>query len=493
MSRPAKKKLLLSAMAIAAIAGGVIVFQHSPLTSAVAQMPGGEMPPMPVPVMDIQQKPVQIWKEFSGRLMAVDYVEIRPQVSGIIQKIHFQDGQIVQKGDLLMNIDPRPYEAAVAQARADVAAAKDDAEFAQKELARAEELLKTGAISKQGYDERVNSQKVNKSASAGANARLKAALVDLDHAAIKAPISGRISRPEITEGNLVKAENAPLLTTIVSDKDIYGDFEVDEQTYLNFIRAKAGQSVEEEKEIPVRLILNDDTKEYKGTIKSFDNKISPTSGTIRARAIFTNEDGALLPGMFAKVKIGSTSAENMITVPEKAVMTDQSRKFVYVVTDATATYREVKLGEKVDGDRVVLSGLQPGDKVIIDNLMKLRPGAKVQAMTPEELEAMKAQMAAQAQGGGGMPPGEGAPAQEKQALTAETPPEEAPDSAVAPASTDATSSEPAPAAAPDEAAKDVGPIPFEDPAQTQPEGTQTAPEPTAGNAATEPTVTPAQE
>lgn len=403
MSRPAKKKLLLSVMAVALIAGGYAVVQFMNSTNASAQMPGGEMPPMPVPVVTIEQKPLQLWKEFSGRLTAVDYVEIRPQVSGIIEKIHFQDGQIVNKGDVLFSIDPRPYEAAVAQARAEVASASEDSKYAAKELERAEELLKTGAISKQGYDERVNSQKVNKNGISAANARLKAAQVDLDHATISSPISGRISRPEITEGNLVSASSAPLLTTVVSEESIYGDFEVDEQTYMSFVRTGAGRTVEGEKEIPVRLILKSDTgaKPYSGIIKSFDNKINASSGTIRARAVFANEDGALLPGMFAKVQIGSSSHESTITVPIKAILTDQSRKFVYVSDNNAATYREVKLGDTVGNtEQIVLSGLKPGDKVIVDGLMKIRPGAKIDPKTPQEMEQMKAAMAAQAQQGG---------------------------------------------------------------------------------------------
>jgi multidrug efflux system membrane fusion protein len=400
------RKFLTTVAIAALIGGGVLVYQHSTGGIASAQM-GGEMPAMPVPVLDVSEKPVQIWKQFSGKLMAVDYVEIRPQVSGIIQKVHFQDGQIVKKGDVLFSIDPRPYEAAAAQARADIAAAKENTEYAEKELQRAEELLQTGAISRQGYDQRVNAARTNKSAGAAANARLKAALVDLDHTTIEAPVSGRISRPEITEGNLVKADNAPLLATIVSDQGIYADFDVDEQTYLSFVRRSTGSSVESEKEIPVKLTLQGDDMVYQGTIKSFDNKINPSSGTIRARAMFNNDDGALLPGMFANVQIGSTGKENVIAVPEKAVLTDQSRKFVYVAQDGAATYREVKLGETLNGERIILSGLKPGDRVVIDGLMKLRPGAKIQPMTPQEMEAMKAQMAAQQQGGN-TPPKEGA-------------------------------------------------------------------------------------
>ncbi|PZQ44153.1 MAG: efflux transporter periplasmic adaptor subunit [Micavibrio aeruginosavorus] len=419
MSRPAKKKLLLSVMALALIGGGFAAVNMMHADNASAQMPGN-MPPMPVPVVTVEEKPVQIWKEFSGRLAAVDYVEIRPQVSGLIEKIHFEDGQIVNKGDILYSIDPRPYEAAVAQARADVAAAKDDADYAQKELARAEELLKTGAISKQGYDERVNSQRVNKSNSAAANARLKAALVDLDHTTIEAPISGRISRPEITEGNLVSASSAPLLTTIVSNQGIYADFEVDEQTYLGFVRGGSSQSLDQEKEVPVRLFLNSDkTKSYDGVIKSFDNRLNTSSGTIRVRAIFANEDGALLPGMFSRVQLGSSGTENHLTVPDKAINTDQNKKFVYIVDDKNAaTYKEVKLGDVVGVNRIITDGLNSGDKVIIDGFMKLRPGATVDPKTPEEMAAMSQQQTQAAQKPAEAKP-ESAPPKDKEPATQE--------------------------------------------------------------------------
>jgi len=388
-----KHKLVLGLTLFALITGGLVGGNLVFDSDAAAQMPGGEMPPMPVPVISVEKKPVQIWKEFSARLSAVDYVEIRPQVSGLILEVHFQDGQIVNAGDLLYTIDPKPYEAAVAQAKADLAAAREDSSFAQKEMKRAEELMATGAISKQVYDQRVNALKVNRSGIASAEARLKSAEVDLDRASIEAPITGRISRPEITKGNLVNAANAPLLTTIVSEQEIYADFEVDEQTYLRFVRQNASSDIAMEQAIPVRMSMNKDETWYDGKIKSFDNKIDPSSGTIRARAVFANDDGALLPGMFARVQIGSASEDEKIAIPEKAIGTDQDRKFVYVVgQDNAATYREVKPGDAVSGNRIILSGLEVGDRVIIDGLMKIQPGMKVQPLSPEEAAQMKAAM-----------------------------------------------------------------------------------------------------
>ena len=423
MSRRPSNKFLLSAATVLVLIGGFGVVQTLMPASAVGQM-GGEMPAMPVPYITVEQKPVEIWKDFSARLSAVDFVEIRPQVSGLIEKVHFTDGQIVQKDDLLYTIDPRPYAAAVAQAKADLSAAYSEVAYAKQELARAEELIKTGALSKQVYDQRVNARKVASNAVGAAEARVKSAQVDLDNASIKAPITGRISRTEITEGNLVSDSNAPLLTTIVSDRDIYADFEIDERTYLQFIRTKAGQTLESEQEIPVRLKMNADKKWYEGKIKSFDNRINPSSGTIRARAIFTNEDGALLPGMFTRVQIGSPSEESVITIPEKAIATDQSRKYVLVVGEGdVAEYRQITPGETIGADRVIISGLNVGDRVIIDNLMKVRPGAKIQPMTQEELDAMKAQMAQQAQGGGApqAAPEDAAPAADEEQPEAEAP------------------------------------------------------------------------
>ena len=422
------RKVLLGAAAIALLTGvfaTIHLFGNGP---AGAQMPGGEMPPMPVPVVEVTKKPVQIWKEFSGKLVAVDYAEIRPQVSGLIEEVHFQDGQLVKKGDLLYTIDIRPYAAAVSEARASVSAANEDHVYAQKELERAGELAKTGAMSKAVYDQRVNAEKVAKSAINSANARLKSAQVNLDRATIEAPIDGRVGRAEITVGNLVDSTTAPLLTSIVSDKEIYADFEVDEQTYLKFVRLTANDnSVESEQAIPVRMNMAGDDKFYQGKIKSFDNKIDSSSGTIRARALFTNEDGALLPGMFTQVSISSAGDQDQMTVPEKAIGTDQDRKYVYIVDETgAAAYREVKLGDSSNGERVVLSGLNEGDKVIVDGLMKLRPGAKVQALTPEEMEKMKQQQAAQAAGGAPAAPAEESKPAPDAAVAPEEPKEEAP-------------------------------------------------------------------
>ncbi len=354
-----------------------------------------EMPPMPVPAIVMEETPVQIWKEFPGRLQAVDSVDLRPQVSGTINAIKFQDGQAVNKGDVLFVIDPRPYEAEVSQARADLQGAKNQYDLAVKELKRAEELIGTGAIPKRTYDERLNTELVTKSAIASAEARLKRAQLNLDYAHVKAPISGRVSRAEITEGNLVEAgPNAPVLTTIVSSEGIYADFEVDEQTYLRYLRG-ATSSSEEERKIPVKLSLQSaPDMVYEGNIHSFDNRIDTSSGTIRARAHFKNEDGSLLPGMFVTVRLGSPQNANALVVPERAIGTDQDRKYVYIVgPENKVVYREISPGESVNGSRVVSKGLAPGDVVITDAIMKIHPDMVVEPQVGDPAAAAPAQPA----------------------------------------------------------------------------------------------------
>lgn len=376
MPKTMKSKSILfitTAIVLAGIGGGIAY----KMSSAEASAPVEAAVPAPptVSVMVMQKKPVQIWQDFSGRLNSVDYVELRPQVSGALQDIRFEDGQIVKKGDVLFVIDPAPYEAAVTQAKAAVQSARNQADLARKELARAEDLVKTGAVPKRTYDERQSNALVSKNTIDSAEAQLRQAQINLDHAYIKAPISGRISRAELTEGNLIQAgANAPVLTTIASNEGIYADFEVDEQAYLKNVYSKA-RDREEQRKIPVQMVLNADTSTvYDGTIESFDNRIDPATGTIRARALFDNKDGGLLPGMFVNVRLGSSGSEDNILVPEVAIGTDQDRKFVYVIgPENKITYREINPGTSIDGSRIVLSGLKAGDQVVVEGIMKLRP------------------------------------------------------------------------------------------------------------------------
>ena len=363
-----RRQAVLGALALM-LGGGYAVWHANAKPDAPAPMPAAR-----VAVETLEPHPVTPFAQFSGRISAVDSAEIRPQVAGRITEIRFKDGQQVKAGDILFVIDPRPYQAAALKAAADLKSAQVNAALAHTTLARYDNLRQQNAIAALTYDQSANAAKVADASIDSAAAALAQAQVDVDHAYVKAPISGKISRAEITQGNLVgSATSAPqLLASIVSNDGVYADFEVDEQTYLNNVRDQGGQG------LPVELTVQGDAHVYRGTVESFDNHIASGSGTIRARARFANEDGALVPGMFVSVRMAGVPQPRALTVPESAIGNDQSKRFVFVAGKSnTAEYREVALGDTVDGRRIVLSGLKPGDRVILDGLQKLAPGAPV--------------------------------------------------------------------------------------------------------------------
>jgi membrane fusion protein, multidrug efflux system len=367
------------------IGGGYAVW-HANAKQAPQEAPA----PTSVAVESVHPKTVKPFAEFSGRIQAVDYAEIRPQVTGRITEIRFKDGQEVKAGDILFVIDPRPYQAAVAKAAGDLASAVNNAHLAKIERERGDRLIKAQALAQEAYDKRVTADSVAQAAVKSAEATLAAAQVNVDYAFIRAPISGRISRAEITVGNLVGSLTiAPqLLASIVSDNGVYADFEVDEQTYLNIVRDHA-RTPDQQRAIPVDLTVQGDAqaRTYHGTIESFDNRINSGSGTIRARARFANQDGSLVPGMFVSVRMGGGTLGDALLVPEVAIGNDQSKRFVYVVGSGDkAEYREVTLGAAMDGERVIASGLKPGDRVILDGLQKLAPGS---AVAPQDLKVAR--------------------------------------------------------------------------------------------------------
>jgi multidrug efflux system membrane fusion protein len=378
MTIPSKHRkpifISFAAVTLLAIAGVVSISLQSDAAETVAVIP----PAKSVDVDLVKTTNARLWKQFSGRMAAVDRAEIRPQVSGTITEIRFIDGQRVKKGDVLFVIDPRPYEASVQQAKADLASARTANELAQSVLKRADELIKNAAISQRTYDERANNALVTDAAVLGAEARLEQAQINLDYAYIKAPVSGLLSRAEITLGNLVSAgPSAPLLTTIVSDSGIYAEFEIDEKTYMDNIHAVAGIRNNELK-IPVEIYIGVARKRYEGFIHSLDNQIDPSSGTLRGRAFFANENAELVPGMFVRVNLGSPEEQESILLSERAIGTNQDRKVVYVVNaENIVEYREVSLGESVGGYRVIRSGLENGELVITKGLMRIRPGMSV--------------------------------------------------------------------------------------------------------------------
>lgn len=333
---------------------------------------------MPVQVMVLKSAPVRVSNEYSGKLTAVDYVQVRPQVSGTITKVFFEEGAIVNAGDPLFEIDLRPYRAAVAEAQAALNKAYSEAAYAREELGRAKKLVEQGHTSRSVYDQRASQQKVADAAIRAAQAQLTQANLNLEYATVTAPITGRISRAERTVGNLVEAgPQAPVLTTIVSHDKIYAEFDVDEQTYLSTIRSQR----ETQDVLGVSLHLQGDDKHYSGKMQSFDNQINPESGTIRARAVFNNDDQALVPGMYVSVVL-QLPQRQLLMVPEIAIGTDQNKRFVYVADDQDkVAYREVVLGSSNEGARAVLSGLKEGERLIVSSIQALRPGMAISPMT----------------------------------------------------------------------------------------------------------------
>lgn len=369
-----KHILVLNIIALIALGvGGTNIYAKSQASM--------EMPAPNVTVKTLKSQDIRIWSSFSGRMQAVDYAEIRPEVSGRIVDVRIRDGQMVKAGDILFVIDPQPYKAALAKAEANLVIAKLKATLAKTEFSRAQNMIKTAAISKSLYDARDNDVRIASADILATEASVKQAQIDVDRAYIKAPIAGRVSRAEITIGNVVQAgSGSPVLTSIVSNQGIYADFDIDEQTYMNSIRENAS-TLNKELDIPVELtVLHAKSHPYKGEIYSFDNRIDSTSGTIRARAKFSNADGRLIPGMFVSMRVASSTNKIGLLVPERAIGSDQNKKFVYVVgSDNKVAYREVTLGDIVDDQRVIISGAADGERVVIDGLQHIRPDMVVNA------------------------------------------------------------------------------------------------------------------
>ena len=348
----------------------------------------------PVSVAAALQREVTEWDEFTGRIEAVESVEIRPRVTGYIESVNFTEGSTVRKDDLLFVIDPRPYRAEFDKASAELTRAKARAELALSDVARSEKLLAIKAVSQEEYDQRVNSAREANATVAAAKAAVEAAKLDLSFTRVTAPISGRVSKAEVTAGNLVSTGNgsAPLLTTIVSIDPIYVSFDGDEQVYLKYTElARRGErKSSRDAANPVRMgLANEEGYPHTGTMVFVDNQVDPRTGTIRARASFSNKDGYFTPGLFARVKLLGHNSYSAVLVDDRAIGTDQSQKFVYVVdAESKVTYRAVKIGRLTDGLRIVLEGLSPGENVVVNGLQRVHPGTVVKP----ELTAMDARV-----------------------------------------------------------------------------------------------------
>lgn len=360
-------------------------------TGASADNAAQTSPPAPtVEVAELAPTEIRTWTRFSGRLTPVESADIKPLVGGTIQEVLFAEGQLVQKGDPLFVIDPRPHEAALQHAEADLAMARSREQLTRDELQRARELYEGKLISRSIFDTATSDHQVAAANVQSAESAVKQAQLNLEYAHVRAPISGRAGRAELTVGNVVGAgANAPVLTTIVADDRLYAEFNVDEQTYIRSVR-----SIQQQEEMPVELTLaGGDTQIYRGHIHAFDNRLDVASGTIRARAIFTNTDGALTPGMYANISLGSANTQAALLVPDRAIGTNQNRKFVYVVdAQNTVQYREVTLGNHFQAHRVIISGVEAGERIAVNSLSHLRPSAIV---NPVSVTTLNNQLAAQ--------------------------------------------------------------------------------------------------
>lgn len=316
-------------------------------------------------------------EEFTGHFESVNAVEIRPRVSGYVQRVSFIEGATVRQGDILFVIDPRPYEADVARAEAELERARTRKQLADMEVERAQRLVSTQAISREELDARTSGRAESEAAIRAAEAALRMARLNLEWTVVRAPISGRVSRAEVTTGNLVQAGGPTLLTTIVSLDPIYVYFDSDEQAYLKYMLASGARPSAR----PVYVALANETGfPHEGRLDFIDNRVDRTAGTIRLRAVLANPAHLFAPGLFARVRVTSGERKPAALIQDQSVGTDQDRKFVLVLkADSTVEYRPVTLGRMVGGLRTVQSGLEPGERVVINGLMRVRPGMKVTA------------------------------------------------------------------------------------------------------------------
>jgi multidrug efflux system membrane fusion protein len=330
----------------------------------------------PVSAAAVIEKQVAETQEFSGRLEAVERVEIRPRVSGFITAVNFKPGAEVKKGDVLFVIDARPYQAEADRADAAAKSARAKTDLARVELARAERLLGDKAIAQREYDERASGVKELDATARAFDAQAQTARLNLSYTRVTSPIDGRVSKAEITLGNLVDATN--ILTSVVSLDRIYASFDGDEDTYL-----RVGAKARDGAPVAVRVgLANEEGFPHEGKLEFVDNQLDSRTGSVRMRATFDNKDRGMAPGLFARVQIGGGSPKNALLITDRAVGTDQSRKFVFVVDkDGKAEYRAVTLGPVIDGLRVVRSGLKPGEKIVVNGLQRVRPGAPITAQT----------------------------------------------------------------------------------------------------------------
>jgi multidrug efflux system membrane fusion protein len=358
---------------------GAAALAIAPSQSTHAESGAQPAPAAAVSVAIVEPRDTTTWDEFSGRLEAVERVDVRPRVAGAVQEIHFREGALVKQGDLLMTIDPAPYAAEVDRNEAQVAAAEARVNFTKSEVERARQLSGTPALSVRELDTRTNTYNEAVANLRAAKAALETARLNLGYTAVRAPVAGRVGRIEITVGNLVAAgPGAPVLTRLVSVDPIYASFNADEDVVtraLATLSPKANAAAEIG-QIPVQMATAAREGEWiNGRLQLIDNQVDASSGTVRVRAIFSNPEGRLMAGQFAKVRMAQPKGAPALVVNERAIGTDQNKKFVMVVGDGNKTaYREVTLGALADRLRIVTSGLTAGERIIVNGLQRVRPG-----------------------------------------------------------------------------------------------------------------------
>ena len=363
------RRPLIAALALAGLALTLSGCDESRATPSAPMAP-------PVTAAAVIERQVTETEEFSGRLEAVERVDIRSRVGGFVVSSNFTPGSLVKKGDLLFVIDARPFQAEASRAEAAAGSARARADLAKLELARAERLLADKAIAQREFDEKASGLKELDANVRAAQASLEAARLNVSYTRVLSPINGRVSKAEVTTGNLV--DGAVILTTVVSNNPIYASFDGDEDTYLRLARVS-------QKGAPVMVkvgLANEEGFPHSGKLDFVDNTLDAKTGSVRMRATFDNSDNTLVPGLFARVQLGGADGAQTkaVLISERAVGTDQNRKFVYVVkADNTAEYRAVTLGPVIDGLRVVRSGVKPGEKIVVNGLQRVQPGAPVTA------------------------------------------------------------------------------------------------------------------
>lgn len=353
------------------------------VASILAACSRNEAAPAPqlahVSVAPVIEREVADWDEFTGRVEPVESVEIRARVTGYLERVHFTEGSEVRKGDLLFTIDPRPYQAELSKAEAELARAQARVELTRNEVTRGEKLFAARALSQEEQDQRVSAVREAEASVRAAQAAVDTARLNVGYTRISSPIDGRVSKAGVTVGNLISGgAGSAALTSVVSVDPVYIAFEGDEQTYLRNAemarRAGTGNSGN-----PVEVGLADEAGfPHSGRLVFLDNQLDPSTGTIRARALLENADRRFTPGLFARVKLMGGASQRAVLIDDRAVGTDQSQKFVYVVgKDGSVSYRAVQLGKSVDGLRIVSSGLHRGDVIVVNGIQRVVPGVAV--------------------------------------------------------------------------------------------------------------------